>query len=650
LSIVCFHPDKLSNTVPLKSILIKYWGYQEFRPRQQEIIQSVLDGRDTLALLPTGGGKSICFQVPALAKEGLCLVITPLIALMQDQVENLKRKNINAVAIYSGMHRNQIELALDNCMFGDVKFLYLSPERLETEKFRAVLARLNINLIAVDEAHCISQWGYDFRPPYLRIAAIREFLPNVPVMALTATATPEVVKDIQDKLGFAAENVFQQSFERKNLTYVVQFEENKLGRLLKVCNRIKGTGIVYVRNRRRTREISDFLNSQKVSSDFYHAGLDQATRDKRQTGWMTGQTRVMVSTNAFGMGIDKPNVRFVVHMDLPDSLEAYFKEAGRGGRDGNTSYAVVLYEKADTIDLRHNYELSYPAIDLIKKVYHALGNYFQLATGSGKDRSFDFEISEFCNQYRLNPVTTFSALKFLEKEGYLMLNEYVGSPSLVNIKTKKENLYRFQVENPMFDPFIKLLLRSYSGLFTTFARISEAEIARRMPMPLNDVIKTLHTLHQAGLITYVPRKDKPQLLYLTERLDVDHLEISKQHYGDRMKAAEKRINSVIDYVSSNSVCRSRLLLAYFGEKESRRCGRCDVCIERNKLELSELEFSKVSRQLEPILQEQALAIEEVVEQIKGVNEEKIIKAIRWMLDNNMIASTPDNRFRWIVNP
>jgi ATP-dependent DNA helicase RecQ len=650
LSIVCFHPDKLSNTVPLKSILIKYWGYQEFRPRQQEIIQSVLDGRDTLALLPTGGGKSICFQVPALAKEGLCLVITPLIALMQDQVENLKRKNINAVAIYSGMHRNQIELALDNCMFGDVKFLYLSPERLETEKFRAVLARLNINLIAVDEAHCISQWGYDFRPPYLRIAAIREFLPNVPVMALTATATPEVVKDIQDKLGFAAENVFQQSFERKNLTYVVQFEENKLGRLLKVCNRIKGTGIVYVRNRRRTREISDFLNSQKVSSDFYHAGLDQATRDKRQTGWMTGQTRVMVSTNAFGMGIDKPNVRFVVHMDLPDSLEAYFQEAGRGGRDGNTSYAVVLYEKADTIDLRHNYELSYPAIDLIKKVYHALGNYFQLATGSGKDRSFDFEISEFCNQYRLNPVTTFSALKFLEKEGYLMLNEYVGSPSLVNIKTKKENLYRFQVENPMFDPFIKLLLRSYSGLFTTFARISEAEIARRMPMPLNDVIKTLHTLHQAGLITYVPRKDKPQLLYLTERLDVDHLEISKQHYGDRMKAAEKRINSVIDYVSSNSVCRSRLLLAYFGEKESRRCGRCDVCIERNKLELSELEFSKVSRQLEPILQEQALAIEEVVEQIKGVNEEKIIKAIRWMLDNNMIASTPDNRFRWIVNP
>ncbi len=636
--------------MPLKNILIKYWGYQEFRPRQEEIIQSVLDGRDTLALLPTGGGKSICFQVPALAKEGLCLVITPLIALMQDQVENLKRKNINAVAIYSGMHRNQIELALDNCMFGDVKFLYLSPERLETEKFRAVLARLNINLIAVDEAHCISQWGYDFRPPYLRIAAIRVFLPNVPVLALTATATPGVVKDIQDKLGFAAENVFQQSFERKNLTYVVQFEENKLGRLLKICDRIKGTGIVYVRNRRRTREISDFLNSRKVSADFYHAGLDPATRNKRQTAWMKGQTSVVVSTNAFGMGIDKPNVRFVVHMDLPDSLEAYFQEAGRGGRDGNTSYAVVLYEKADIIDLRHNHELSYPAIDLIKKVYHSLGNYFQLATGSGKDRSFDFELSEFCNQYRLNPVTTFSALKFLEKEGYLMLSEDVGSPSLVNIKTKKENLYRFQVENPMYDPFIKLLLRSYSGLFTTFARISEAEIARRMPMPINDVIKTLHTLNQAGLITYVPRKDKPQLLYLTERLDVDHLEISKQHYGDRMKAAEKRMNSVIEYVSSNNECRSRLLLAYFGEKDSRRCGRCDVCIERNKLELSELEFSKVSRQLEPLIQENALTLEEIVEQIKGVNEEKIIKAIRWMLDNNMIASTANNRFKWIANP
>jgi ATP-dependent DNA helicase RecQ len=632
--------------MPLKNILVKYWGHAAFRPLQEEIIQSVLDGKDTLALLPTGGGKSICFQVPALAKEGLCLVITPLIALMQDQVENLKRKNINAVAIYSGMHRNQIELALDNCMFGDVKFLYLSPERLETEKFRAVLNRLNVNIIAVDEAHCISQWGYDFRPPYLRIAAIREFLPHVPVLALTATATPDVVKDIQEKLGFAQENLFQKSFERTNLTYVVQNEENKLGRLLRICNRIQGTGIVYVRNRRRTKEISDFLNTQKISSDFYHAGLDPATRDKRQTAWMNGQTRVVVSTNAFGMGIDKPNVRFVVHMDLPDSLEAYFQEAGRGGRDGLQSYAVVLYENSDVIDLKHNLALSYPAIDVVKKVYHSLGNYFQLATGGGKDRSFDFELSEFCNQYKLNQVIAFNALKFLEKEGYIMLSEDVGAPSLVHIKTKKENLYRFQVENPVYDAFIKLLLRSYTGLFTMFVRISEAEIARRMPMQLNDVIKTLQVLNQNGLITYVPRKNKPQLVYLTERLDVNSLQISKQHYHDRMKSAEKRIESVINYVSGTNKCRSQLLLEYFGEKSSQRCGRCDVCIERNKLELSDFEFKKVAEQLEPLITDKALNLEEIVDRIQGLNEDKVIKAFRWLLDNDKIVATVDNRFLW----
>jgi ATP-dependent DNA helicase RecQ len=633
--------------MPLKNILVKYWGHTAFRPLQEEIIQSVMDGKDTLALLPTGGGKSICFQVPALASDGLCLVITPLIALMQDQVDNLKKKNINAVAIYSGMHRNQIELALDNCMFGDVKFLYLSPERLETEKFRAVISRLKVSLIAVDEAHCISQWGYDFRPPYLRIATIREFLPGVPVLALTATATPAVVSDIQQKLGFENENLFQKSFGRSNLTYVVQHEENKLNRLLKICHRIQGTGIVYVRNRRRTREISDFLNSQKVSADFYHAGLDPATREKRQAAWMSGQTRVIVSTNAFGMGIDKPNVRFVVHMDLPDSLEAYFQEAGRGGRDGNQSYAVILYENSDVIDLKHNHALSYPAIDVIKNAYHALGNYFQLATGSGKDRSFDFEISEFCSQYKLNPVVTYNALKFLEKEGYLLLSEDIGSPSLVNIKTKKENLYRFQVENPSFDPFIKLLLRSYSGLFTTFARVSEAEIARRMPMQLNDVIKTLHKLSQVGLITYVPRKDKPQLVFLTERLDVSSLQISRQHYHDRMKSAEKRLESVISYVSSNNQCRSQLLLAYFGEKESQRCGKCDVCIERNKLELSEFEFKRVTEQIEPLITEKAMTLEEIVENIKGSNEDKIIKAFRWLLDNDKITTTEDNRFIWM---
>jgi ATP-dependent DNA helicase RecQ len=629
-----------------KEILKRFWGYDKFRPLQEDIIQSVLDGKDTLALLPTGGGKSICFQVPALAMEGLCLVITPLIALMQDQVENLKKKDINAVAIYSGMNRNQIELALDNCMFGDVKFLYLSPERLETEKFLAVLSRLPVNLIAVDEAHCISQWGYDFRPPYLRIAAIRPYIPEVPVLALTATATPEVVTDIQDKLHFRAKNVFSKSFQRSNLTYVVQHEEDKLNRLLRICNRLQGTAIVYVRNRRKTRETAELLNSKNISADFYHAGLDHNTREQRQTAWMRGKTRIMVATNAFGMGIDKPDVRFVVHLDLPDSLEAYFQEAGRGGRDGLQSYAIMLYEQNDIIDLQHNHALSFPSLDVIKNVYQAVGNYLQLATGSGKDRSFDFELSDFCNRFHFNAVVAYNSLKFLEKEGYIYLNEEVGSPSLLNIRSKKEDLYRYQVQNPSLDPFIKLILRSYTGLFTTFARINEAELARRMPMPLTDVIKKLHDLNKTGLFVYVPRKEKPQLVFTTERLDVRSLEISKLHYKDRMTESGKRIDSVIDYASRTDRCRSQLLLAYFGETESQRCGKCDVCVEMNKLDLSETEFKKISSELEPILRSQALSIEEIVENLKNYREDKILKAFRWLLDNDKIISFDGHKFRW----
>ncbi|MGB4205875.1 MAG: ATP-dependent DNA helicase RecQ [Bacteroidales bacterium] len=632
--------------MPLKSILVKYWGYTEFRPLQEDIIKSVMDGRDTLALLPTGGGKSVCFQVPALAKDGLCLVITPLIALMQDQVENLKRRDINAAAIYSGMNQRQIELVLDNCMFGDVKFLYLSPERLETEKFLAVLPRLPVNLIAVDEAHCISQWGYDFRPPYLRIAAIREFLPDVPVLALTATATPLVVRDIQNKLSFKEENVFQKSFERSNLTYVVQHEEDKMGRLLKICNRINGTGIVYVRNRRKTREIAEFLNKNIISANFYHAGLDTTTRDNRQAAWMKGEVRVMVSTNAFGMGVDKPNVRFVVHTDLPDSLEAYFQEAGRGGRDGNQSYAVILYDNSDIIELKHNLNLTYPAVDVIKQVYHTLGNYYQLATGSGKDRSYDFELSEFCNRYNLNPVVSYNALKFLEKEGYISLNEEVGSPSLINIRVKKDNLYRFQVENPYYDSFIKLILRSYTGLFTTFVRISEAEIARRMPMPVNDVIRNLHALNKFGLISYVPRKEKPQLIFLTERLDVSSLQISTYNYKDRLDAAKTRLESVIHYVQNRDTCRSIMLLDYFGEKDGKRCGKCDVCVERNRMELKDIEFNKIVEQIKQLLSKQALSMEEIVGLIKGFNDDKILKAFRWLLENDRIVATDLYKFRW----
>ncbi|MDZ4203736.1 MAG: ATP-dependent DNA helicase RecQ [Bacteroidales bacterium] len=632
--------------MPLKNILAKYWGYTSFRPLQEEIINSVLQGNDTLALLPTGGGKSICFQVPAMAQEGICLVITPLIALMKDQVENLKKKGINAVAIYSGMNYHEIELAFDNCMFGDVKFLYLSPERLETEKFRAILPRLKVCLLAVDEAHCISQWGYDFRPPYLRIAEIRQLLPDIPVLALTATATPAVVIDIQSRLKFKYRNLFQQSFQRSNLTYVVQQEEDKLGRILKICNNIRGTGIVYVRNRRRTREIAEFLVKNKIPADYYHAGLETLQRDKRQTAWMQGQSRVIVATNAFGMGIDKPNVRFVIHLDLPDSLEAYFQEAGRAGRDLNASWAVVLYQKNDIIDLRHSLSISYPPLQTIKNVYESLGNYLQLATGSGKDVSFDFDLHDFGRQYKVKPIIAYNALKFLEKEGYIMLNEEIGAPSMIHMTMNKENLYRFQVENMIYDPFIKLLLRSYTGLFSGYAKINESEIARRAGIETGKVVELLILLDKSGVINYVPRKQKPQIVFTTERLDVSHLHISPENYGDRLESAKQRVESVIQYMTSSTKCRSQLLLAYFGETDGQRCGKCDVCIELNRIELSELEFKAIYDQLEKLLKQKTRSINELVDGVSGANEDKVIKAIQWLHDHDKITTTDDQKYTW----
>jgi len=423
--------------VESKQILLKHWGYSSFRPLQEEIIQSVLDGKDTLALLPTGGGKSICYQIPAIAKEGLCLVISPLIALMKDQVDSLKKRNIQAAAIYSGMHSNEIDLVISNAKFGKTKLLYISPERLETTSMRDAISRMKINLLAVDEAHCISQWGYDFRPPYLQIATIRPFIPDVPILALTATATPKVVRDIQQKLEFQKENLFQQSFERQNLIYVVIREEDKLKRLLKITQKVKGPGIIYVRNRRETKKIATFLSKNSIPADYYHAGLDPKTRDRKQQAWMSEEKRVIVSTNAFGMGIDKPNVRFVVHLDLPECIEAYFQEAGRGGRDMKRSYAILLYEKADILDARHNLKKAYPGLNTIKDIYQALGNYFQLPIGSGMDESFEFDISGFSEQFKFQPVIVYNALRFLEKEGYVMLNEGMNNPSRIFIKANK---------------------------------------------------------------------------------------------------------------------------------------------------------------------------------------------------------------------
>lgn len=630
-----------------RSILIKYWGFANFRPLQEEIIESVLAGKDTLALLPTGGGKSICFQVPGLARDGLCLVITPLIALMTDQVRHLKKKGIKAEAIHSGMQRREIEVVLDNCMFGDMKFLYLSPERLQTEQFIQTVRRMKVNLIAVDEAHCISQWGYDFRPPYLEIRAIRDVLKGIPVLALTATATPSVIRDIQEKLGFPKENVFRKSFERKNLTYVVIREENKLGRLLRIFGKVAGPAIIYVRNRRKTEEIARFLNLNGISADFYHAGLESAVREKKQDRWMKELTRVMVSTNAFGMGIDKPNVRLVVHLDLPDSPEAYFQEAGRAGRDEKRAYAILLYEEADLQRLQENFEKQFPPLEIIKSAYQALGNYLQLPVGGGKEETFPFDLQEFSKNYNFSPAIAFNSLKFLEREGYLVLGEALGEPSRLHVEVDRDGLYRFQVENKSLDAFIKLLLRSYAGIFSGFVPVSEAELARRANIAETRVAVLLESLQQHGLISYIRQSDKPTVMFPVERVDQKSLRISPHVYRDRKREASLRLQAVINYAGTSTVCRSRYLIRYFGEEGVPRCGYCDVCRQRNKMDLNDLEFEALREQLRKLLTERPMTLPELVWESDRFSEEQLLQVLRWLEDKGMIRKDEQKRYTWL---
>ncbi len=631
----------------LQAILLKYWGFSSFRPLQEDIIRSVIEGNDTLALLPTGGGKSLCYQVPGMAKDGLCIVVTPLIALMKDQVQALKLKGINAVGIYHGMSKVEIDNAIDNCVYGNVRFLYLSPERLVTDMMRSRLTKMNVSLLAVDEAHCISQWGYDFRPPYLRIAEIRELIPNTPVMALTATATTQVVEDIQEKLDFKDANVFQKSFERKNLAYMVFREEDKLNKLLKICRKQNGTGVVYVRNRRRTREIAEWLKQQKVGADFYHAGLSALERDAKQDAWMKERTRVIVSTNAFGMGIDKPNVRFVVHMDLPDSPEAYFQEAGRGGRDGNKAFAILLFNETDTDSLKQFLERSYPSIKDIKKVYNCLGNSFQLAIGSGKDQSFSFDVFDFARKYNFDPFLVFAAIGFLEKEGYLGSSDALANPSRLMIMVSNEELYRFQVANPRYNPFIKMLLRSFTGLFTEFTKIREDDIARRTGMSRNAVRKTFQELHKMNILHYKEQNEKPVITFLEERLAASDLRISKEVYRERKVFARKRMEAMIDYVSSETKCRSLFLLAYFGEKGKKRCGQCDVCLERNQAGVSAYEFNRVVKAIKPLILSEKHTLETLMNAMDlMLPEEKILNVIRYLIDNGKISENDDGLLHW----
>ena len=559
-------------------ILKQYWGYDSFRGIQEDIIRSIGRNEDTLGLMPTGGGKSVTFQVPALAREGLCLVVTPLIALMKDQVQNLKQRGIPALAIHAGMGRDDIIATLENCIFGPYKFLYVSPERLDTDIFRAKLPRMRVSMIAVDESHCISQWGYDFRPAYLKIAEIRSLLPGVPVLALTATATPQVVDDIQARLRFARPNVFRMSFERKNLAYIVRRTEDKWHELLHILRKVGGSAIVYVRSRRRTKEIAERLESEGVAADYYHAGLDDAAKDQRQQRWQRGETRVIVATNAFGMGIDKPDVRLVVHIDLPDSIEAYFQEAGRAGRDGQKAYAVILYARSDKTTLQRRIPDTFPDKDYVKEVYEHLQYYYQMAMGDGLGCVREFDIEDFCRKFKYFPVPVDSALKILTQAGYLDYADEQDNASRLLFTVRRDELYRLSTLGDDADRLIRLLLRNYTGLFTDYAFINEDFLATRSGLTRRQVYEMLVNLTRLHIVHYIPRKKIPHIVYTRERTDLSQLRIPPSAYEERKQRYEERIRAILDYAENDTVCRSRRLLRYFGEKNEHSCGQCDVCL------------------------------------------------------------------------
>ena len=617
-------------------ILQQYWGYSSFRGIQEDIIRSIGEGHDTLGLMPTGGGKSITFQVPALAKDGLCLVVTPLIALMKDQVQHLRQRGIKALAIYAGMSREEIVTTLENCIFGNYKFLYISPERLDTELFRNKLRRIKVSMITVDESHCISQWGYDFRPAYLKIAEIRDLLPGVPVLALTATATPEVVKDIQVQLHFSKANVFRMSFERENLAYVVRKTENKGDELLHILHRQPGSAIVYVRNRRRTKEIATLLQQAGIQADFYHAGLDDATRDIRQQRWQRDECRVIVATNAFGMGIDKPDVRLVVHMDLPDSIEAYFQEAGRAGRDGGKAYAVILYAQSDRTTLLKRIADSFPQKEYIKDVYEHLQYYYQMAMGDGQGCVKEFDIEDFCRKFKYFPVPVDSALRILTRAGYLEYTDEQDNASRLMFTLRRDELYKLKDMGDDMDLLIQTVLRSYTGLFTDYTFIDEESLAVRTGLTRGRVYELLLHLSRLHIASYIPRKKTPYVIYTRGRVDARQLHISPQAYEERKARYEKRINTMLEYAANDTICRSRLLLHYFGEKNEHNCGVCDTCLKHRTRHAKE---HMTDRQLEEcvtrMLEGQALTPAMIAKQLPD-DKDQLAKVLRQLLDKERI--------------
>jgi len=630
-----------------QEILKQYWGYDQFRPLQQDIINAVLDGKDTLALLPTGGGKSICFQVPAMAKDGICLVISPLIALMKDQVENLKRKGIPALAVYSGMSFLEVKKTLQNAAYGNYKFLYVSPERLQTNLFLEYLPAMKVNLLAVDEAHCISQWGYDFRPPYLHIAALKEYLPKVPILALTASATKQVQDDICEKLQFTQQHHrFQQSFERANLSYSVFNTPAKQNKLLEIIRNVPGSAIVYCRSRRHTKEVSDLLKLHQISADFYHAGLSNEERSNKQESWINNKIRVMCCTNAFGMGIDKPNVRVVVHYDVPDCLENYYQEAGRAGRDGKRAYAVLLYNDHELEELQLQVNSRYPSPEEIKTVYTALMNHLQVAAGGGVNASYNFDLTGFCNAFKLNIVTANYAIKTLEQEEILTFNEAYFKPSSVVFTCTKEELESFEKDHPQYEPIIKSLLRSYEGIFDFPAAINETRLAKMTAIKDAASVPTMLTqIQQFGILSYEPQKDKPQITLLKNRMYADSFLINLENHLKRKKHFEERLKDMIGYIRNRELCRGKIIASYFGDDKVKNCGICDNCINNNLAEITPTEFAAIEQLIRQALMSSPASIKDLVNSIKSVNKTKLWRVVEFLQAENKITVDPDGTIR-----
>ena len=630
---------------PIQEILSEVWGYSVFRPMQEEIINSVLGSHDTLALLPTGGGKSICYQVPALAREGICIVVSPLIALMKDQVINLQKRNVKAAAIFSGMSYREIDITLDNCVYGDYKLLYVSPERLKTELFIERVKQMNVNLVAVDEAHCISQWGYDFRPSYLEIAEFKKYLNDTPILALTATATPEVRKDICEKLEFGNEKIFVKSFSRNNLSYLVIHEEGKINRLKRIFQKVQGCGIVYVRSRKKTQQVAEALWKSGIKAGAYHAGLDFKTRNKRQEMWMKNDIRVMVCTNAFGMGIDKPDVRAVVHLELPDSPEAYYQEAGRAGRDEQPAYATLLYNYSDKADMDRRMANLFPENEEVVKVYHCLGNYFRLAVGSGENESYHFDLLDFANQYQLKPVLVHKCLKVLEQQNLVANSEGVFMSSRIKMTVDNETIYKFEIANESYESLVKMILRTTPGVFDHYTQIDEKRIARYINSTSRKVYEQLKYMEKCALLNYEVSTNKPRITFLTPRLADNNIMLDTALLEKRKKINEEKMNAMVEYASDLLHCRQQQLMAYFGEFATTRCGNCDICLKRNKLAMTEIEYEEVISKIRENLDRQPMPITTLISCLDTVEEEKTLKTVKWLVDTGQLNNS-DNCLTW----